>query len=264
MGHTILDTIAAAKKEEVAVAALQRPLQELVRRAAKAPPPRPFFQRLRHHGAGQVNIIAEIKRTSPSAGIIRQDLNAAQQAARYEAGGAAAVSVLTDRRFFKGDPADLAAAKNACALPVLRKDFILSAYQVYESVVYGADAILLIVRMLSQRQLTDYLQLAESLGLDTLVEIHRKADLDTACRAGARLIGINNRDLSTFQTDTKRAVDLVRRLSTDQVPVAASGIHGRDDIEAGLKAGIHNFLIGEHLVRSEDPVACLKELRGNK
>jgi indole-3-glycerol phosphate synthase len=263
MRPNILDTIAAAKKDEIAVAKRKRPLNRLIRQAEKMPPTRPFTDRLNHCGNGRVRIIAEIKRASPSAGIIRENLDAATQAAQYAAGGAAAVSVLTDHRFFRGDPADMAAAKAACPLPILRKDFIISTYQVYESRVDGADAILLIVRMLPERQLTGLLQLAGTIGLDALVEIHTQADLDIARRSGARLIGINNRDLSSFQTDTRRAVDLIHHLVPGQIPVAASGIHGRDDIEAGLKAGIHNFLIGEHLVRSEDPAARLRKLRGD-
>jgi len=262
MRPNILDTIAAAKKEEIAAAARQRPLDRLIRQAEKMPPARPFTGRLKHCGKGQINIIAEIKRASPSAGIIREDLDAATQAARYEAGGAAAVSVLTDRRFFRGDRADLADAKAACSLPILRKDFIISAYQVYESRVDGADAILLIVRMLPERQFTDLLQLAGTIGLDVLVEIHTDADLAIVRRSGARLIGINNRDLSSFQTDTRRAAGLVPHLAPDQIPVAASGIQGRADIEAGLAAGIHAFLIGEYLVRSENPVADLRKLQG--
>jgi len=263
MGPHILDTIAEAKKEEVAIARRKRPLNDLIRQVGNRPPQRPFFGRLQKND-GTPHIIAEIKRASPSAGIIRGNLDAADQASRYEAGGAAAVSVLTDHRFFQGNPADLTAARTACALPILRKDFIISAYQVYESAVLGADAILLIVRMLSERQLADYLHLARSVGMDALVEIHTEADLLIARRSGARLIGINNRDLATFQTDTKRAIDLVRRLSPNQLPVAASGIHGRNGIEAGLKAGIHHFLIGEHLVRSTDPAACLQDLRGER
>ncbi len=262
MPPNILDTIAAAKKEEVAIAKRQRPLNRLIRRAEIMPPTRPFVDRLKHRENSRINIIAEIKRASPSAGIIRKNLDATTQATRYEEGGAAAISVLTDRRFFNSDPADLAAAKAACSLPILRKEFIISAYQVYESRVDGADAILLIVRMLSERQFIDYLQLADTIGLDTLVEIHTQADLNIVRRSNARLIGINNRDLASFQTDTHRAVDLVHHLAPGQIPVAASGIQGRADIEAGLTAGIHTFLIGEHLVRSEDPVESLRKLRG--
>ncbi len=262
MTNGILNQIIAEKKKEVAAAKQQVPLNRLIEMLMDLPPKRPFFDRLQDGDRNAINIIAEIKRASPSAGPIRPKLDAAEWAIKYESGGATALSVLTDRQFFNGNPSDINAAKNATNLPLLRKDFIVSSYQIYESAILGADAILLIVRVLSESHLRAYLQLADAIGLDALVEIHTTEDLAKAKRAGARLIGINNRDLTSFHTDTHRAVELVNQLSPNQVPVAASGIQSRMHILAGIDAGIRNFLIGEHLVRSDDPVKCLKALKG--
>lgn len=223
---------------------------------------RPFYDNLSRPGAAGVNIIAEIKRASPSRGDIRSDLDAPKTAAMYEKGGAAAVSVLTDSLYFKGSLDDLTAARSACALPVLRKDFIISRYQVYEAAAAGADAILLITRILNRQKLVQLYDLCRELGMDALVEIHTPEDARNAIAAGARLVGINNRNLSTFETDAALAVDLVSRLAPGQVPVAASGIGGPEDIQRNLDAGIFNFLVGESIVRSHDPVRFIRGLTG--
>ena len=221
---------------------------------------RPFFEPLATPGPGGVNIIAEIKRASPSKGDIRADLDAAGTAAAYERGGAAAVSVLTDADHFKGHLDDLKAARAACQLPVLRKEFIISRYQVYEAAAAGADAILLIVRILIPEKLDQLYRLCRDLGMDALVEIHTVEDARAAVACGARLVGINNRNLSTFETDIAVAMDLVSRLAPGQVPVAASGISGPADIHQNLEAGIFNFLVGESIVRSADPARFITEL----
>jgi indole-3-glycerol phosphate synthase len=223
---------------------------------------RPFFERLSRPGAAGVNIIAEIKRASPSKGDIAPDLDASLTAERYEKGGAAAVSVLTDPRYFKGSLDDLKAARSACSLPVLRKEFIISRYQVYEAAAAGADAILLIARILTAKKLERLYALCRELGMDALVEIHSPDDARMVTACGARLVGINNRNLSTFETDIAIAMDLVSRLAPGQVPVAASGISGPADIQRNLKAGIFNFLVGESIVRSDDPVRFIRELMG--
>ena len=223
---------------------------------------RPFFETLSRPGAAGVNIIAEIKRASPSKGDIRHDLDASRTAARYEKGGAAAVSVLTDSTYFKGSLEDLAAARSACRLPVLRKEFIISSYQVYEAAAAGADAILLIARILTAEKLDRLYALCRDLGMEALVEIHTPEDARTVAACGARLVGINNRNLSTFETDIAIAMDLVARLAPGQVPVAASGISSPADIQRNLKAGIFNFLVGESIVRSDDPVRFMRELTG--
>ncbi|MCP4692651.1 MAG: indole-3-glycerol phosphate synthase TrpC [Desulfobacterales bacterium] len=260
MTMDILTRIVEYKKEEVAEAKKETPENRLRAEAEKPRERRSFFKALEHPGPAGVNIIAEIKRASPSKGVIRKNLDPADQASVYEKGGAAALSVLTDRHFFQGCPEDLQKARAAARLPALRKDFTIDAYQVYESAVMGADAILLIARILSKQQLGEYLDLGASLGLDALVEIHSPEDLEAANQAGARLIGINNRNLASFETDIRTAMTLSSLLRPDQIPVAASGIQGRKDIEQNLDVGIHNFLIGESLVRSEDPQRFLRSL----
>lgn len=221
---------------------------------------RPFFESLSRPGDAGVNIIAEIKRASPSKGDIRPDLDAFRTAAQYEKGGAAAVSVLTDSTYFKGSLEDLKSARSACTLPVLRKEFIVSRYQVYESAAAGADAILLIARILVPEKLDQLYALCRELGMEALVEIHTPDDARTVAACNARLVGINNRNLSTFETDLAVAMDLVSRLAPGQVPVAASGISGPVDIQQNLKAGIFNFLVGESIVRSDDPARFIREL----
>jgi indole-3-glycerol phosphate synthase len=221
---------------------------------------RPFFNVLKKPGPSGANIIAEIKRASPSRGVICSDLDPVALAKKYEHGGAAALSVLTDKKYFKGSIEDLQQARKATHLPVLRKDFLISSYQIYESAVAGADAVLLIVRILSQQQLQDYLKLCDELKLDALVEIHSAKDIEAAVLAKAKLIGINNRNLSSFETDTHNSIKLVSLLSPDQIPVAASGIVTRRDIEENMDAGINNFLVGESLVRAKDPSAFIRSL----
>lgn len=221
---------------------------------------RPFQNRFLKPGPSGINIIAEIKRASPSKGVIRPDLDAAVYASEYEKGGACAISVLTDRHFFMGSIDDLIAAKKATGLPVLRKDFIISSYQIYESYALGADAVLLIVRILSEKQLKDYTALCNQLKLETLVEVHSEKDLEIATNAGARLIGINNRNLSSFDTDIEISTRLAGLLEPDQTVVAASGINGRKDIEKNLSSGIYNFLIGESIVRSDNPAEFIRSL----
>lgn len=222
---------------------------------------RPFFKNLSRPGAAGVNIIAEIKRASPSKGDICPDLDVFRMSSQYEKGGAAAVSVLTDPTYFKGSLDDLKTARSACTLPVLRKEFIISRYQVYESAVAGADAVLLIARILNPAKLNQLYRLCRELGMDALVEIHTPGDAEVVAATDARLVGINNRNLSTFETDIAIAMDLVSRLTPDQVPVAASGISGPADIQKNLTAGIFNFLVGESIVRSTDPARFIGELR---
>ncbi len=262
MASGILERIVAVKRAQVAAARRQLP-EDGLRRAAEARRDiRPFFERLRSPGPSGANIIAEIKRASPSKGLIAADLDPAGLAAAYAAGGAAAVSVLTETDFFRGSPQDLTRARQACPLPVLRKDFIFCPYQVYESAAMGADAILLIVRILSGAELAELAELTAALGLTALVEIHSEEDLAPAAAAGARLIGINNRNLSSFDTDLDRTLRLLPRLQPAQVAVAASGIRRRAEIVRYREAGVFNFLIGESLVRSENPAGFLKQLMG--
>ena len=260
MTHHMLDDIVAQKHHEIAEL-LEKTPEKTLRDMARRPREfRPFFERLRLPGPTGVNIIAEIKRASPSKGLLCPDLDPATLAKSYESGGAVCLSVLTDRPFFQGSPDDLTAARAATRLPVLRKDFLIAASQIYESCILGADAVLLIARILSTDRLRELLDISRSLGMNALVEVHSEPDVEAAICAGAELIGINNRNLQTFHTDIATSAQLVSRLAPNQIPVAASGIQNRSDIERLLNAGIFNFLIGESLVRSKDPAAALASL----
>ncbi len=260
MGTDFLKIIVNAKKEEVASA--KNRISESYLRGNLDPDriKRPFLENLSQPGPGGINIIAEIKRASPSKGAIRLDLNPADYAAAYERGGACAISVLTDAPYFKGSLDDLKTAGAHTRLPILRKEFIISSYQLYETAEARADAVLLIVRILEKNQLKDYLSLCRELDLDALVEIYAADEIETAAEAGAKLIGINNRDLSSFSTRIDRAMGLSAELKPGQIPVAASGITCREDILNTKKTGIFNFLIGESLVRAENPEGFLTSL----
>lgn len=262
MKTDFLSKIVSQKKADVAASRRRLPEKQLLEQALLPRDRRPLIQRLAKPGPCGVNIIAEIKRASPSKGVIRKDLNPAVLAAEYERGGAAALSVLTDQPYFQGSQEDLKKARAATLLPVLRKDFLISSYQLYESSVMGADAVLLIARILSREQILDYLDICKELNMDALVEIHSEEDLEAATVSGARLIGINNRDLKTFKTDIQTAIRLVSLLEPGQIAVAASGIQNREDIEKNLGFGIRNFLIGESLVRSDNPQIFLESLMG--
>jgi len=259
MKQNILDTIVAHKKKEIKATRRRMPGKIVLKRALKRRDFRSFYRTLKSR-AGRIGIIAEIKRASPSAGRIRADLDAGKQAAAYERGGAAAISVLTDERFFCGNLFDLALAKQSTGLPVLRKDFIISDYQVYESAAVGADAVLLIARILKLSMLKSLLKLTHELGMDALVEVYTKDDIEKVAATDAKIIGINNRNLETFETDVGHAGKLKPECLSDRLIVCASGIRFKSDIEANLKAGIHYFLIGESLVRSDNPAAMIQHL----
>ncbi len=260
MGTDFLKKIVEHKKKEILAARQRVPERQLREKAAGEREKRPFFTSLAKESRPGINIIAEIKRASPSKGEIRPDLDPAFYAAQYEQGGAAALSVLTDQVFFKGSFEDFKRARQAVSLPMLRKDFLISSYQIYESAVLEADAVLLIARILSKQQLKDFLSLCQELDLDSLVEVHSDKDLENATLAGAALIGINNRNLSSFETDIHIATRMVSQLEPFQTAVAASGIHSKEDIQLNLTCGITNFLIGESLVRADDPAGFLASL----
>ena len=262
MKKDFLQIIVEDKKQEIAAAKHRFP-ERLLREKALVPKKRrPFLQKLAQPGPSGANIIAEIKRASPSKGVICPDLNPVTYAVEYERGGAAALSVLTDQPHFKGSIHDLKSARQSTILPVLRKDFLISSYQIFESAVIGADALLLIARILDPKQLKDYLNLCKELQMDALVEIHSEKDIEKATRAGAELIGINNRNLRSFETDIHTSIRMKSLLEPDQVAVAASGIRSRKEIEKLNDSGIWNFLIGESLVRADNPEAFLKSLLG--
>lgn len=256
MSHTFLDAIVGQKKREVATARQKIPKAVLLKKVAGDRPKRSLVRML--SVPGRVNIIAEIKRASPSKGVLCESLHATEIAQVYEQAGAAAISVLTDNAFFKGSPDDLKKAKSVTTIPILRKDFIVSSYQVIESAAMGADAILLIVRILTLDQIQEYLSLCNQLNLDALVEVHSPDDMKKALQVKARIVGINNRDLTTFATDTTRALSIRKMLSPKQIPVVASGIHSKEDILSYYQAGLNNFLIGESLVVAKNPGKRLK------
>ena len=254
---TYLDRILAAHR--AAAAADRRPLDTLREAARHAGPARGFAAAL--SGADGVAVIAEIKRRSPSKGDLDPSLDPATVAADYERGGAACMSVLTDEAFFGGSGADLRAARAACALPVLRKDFTVSAADVYDARAMGADAVLLIVAALSTEELPELHALARSLGMDALVEVHDEAELGRALGVGATLIGVNQRDLVTFAVDTERALRLAGAIPSGVIRVAESGIDGPASAARLADAGYHAVLVGETLMRSPDRAAAVAALR---
>lgn len=260
--RNILKKILDYKMGEVEETRKKTPENKIRELARQKTERRPFFNNLKSPGPSGVNVIAEIKKASPSKGVIREDLDVARQAKDYQLGGASAISVLTDQRFFKGSTGYINEVKKATQLPVLRKDFIISTYQIYQSVVIGADAVLLIVRALSPQNLKKFIELCGRLNIAALVEVHNREELEIAQRSGATLIGINNRDLDTFNVDLQTSIDLVKLISPQNVVVSESGINSRQDIEKLLSAGIWNFLIGESLVRAEDPRKFLEKLTG--
>jgi len=254
-----LDKIISIKKEEVAHLKQTRPLQELKEVIQDLPPVRDFRKAI---SGKDSTIIAEVKKRSPSKGILREDFDPIKIASIYERNGAAAVSVLTDQEFFSGNKQYLGDIKQNVRLPLLRKDFIIDSYQVYETRSFHGDAVLLIACLLEEKQLREYIHLSESLGLSALVEIHSRKELDKALATGADIIGINNRDLKTFSTDLKTSLDIAPHIPADKIIISESGIHGRRDIEMLMKAGIRAFLIGETLVLSDDISKKLRELLG--
>jgi indole-3-glycerol phosphate synthase len=230
-------------------------------RAANAPPTRGFVAALEEKIAeGQAGVIAEVKKASPSKGVMRADFHPAEIARSYAAGGAACLSVLTDVDFFQGADAYLQEASAACALPVLRKDFTIDPYQVYEARTLGADCILLIVAALGDAVLLELAALADELGMDVLVEVHDGEELDRALATSARLIGINNRNLRTFETTLDTTLNLRARVPTDRLLVTESGIVTREDVVKMRAAEVHAFLVGETFMRAPDPGAELKRL----
>ncbi len=259
---TILDTILEHKHGEVAVRRVRVPGDEMQKRAQDMPPPRDFARALRSPRRGTIALIAEIKKASPSAGVIRADFYPAEIARAYADGGADCLSVLTDERFFQGSDAYLPQVRNSVNLPALRKDFIVDDYQIYEARTLGADAILLIVSALSPAQIADYAALAHSLGMAALVEVHTEPEMRTALAANATLIGINNRNLSTFSTDLGTTAQFAALVPPHVTLVAESGLKTRADIDTVRRAGAHAILVGETLMRSPDIAAALDDLLG--
>jgi indole-3-glycerol phosphate synthase len=259
--NDILKRIVAVKREEIAEARRLRDAATMRREALAQPPARDFVAALRAKlGAGQAAVIAEIKKASPSKGVIREHFVPAEIATSYARHGAACLSVLTDRQFFQGDAAYLQQARAACSLPVLRKDFMVDAYQVDEARAWGADCILLIAACLDDAQMADLEAQAVALGMAVLVEVHDADELERALRLKTPLIGINNRNLKTFEVTLGTTLGLLPRVPADRLLVTESGILGRADVQRMRDARVHAFLVGEAFMRAEDPGAALSDL----
>ena len=261
MTETVLDKIVAQKLIEVQARKAQVPLGELQQTAATADAPRGFKQHLEAQAAsGKPAVIAEIKKASPSQGVIRESFFPAQIATQYESGGATCLSVLTDVEFFQGADAYLQEARSACSLPVLRKDFVIDPYQIWEARSLGADCILLIVSILSDSELSSFHDLAKVLGMDVLVEVHDGEELARALKIDTDMLGINNRDLKTFKVSLDTTLVLKASVGPDTAIITESGIHTREDVLRMTEAGVFGFLVGEAFMRHDDPGAKLKEL----
>jgi indole-3-glycerol phosphate synthase len=257
----ILKTILRRKAEEVGERAQRVSLRELSARVAALPPTRGVAAAMQAKlDAGLPAVIAEIKKASPSKGVIRPDFHPAAIATSYERGGAACLSVLTDVDFFQGADEYLVQARAACALPVLRKDFVVDAYQVYEARALGADCILLIVAALGDAALAELSHLAMELGMDVLVEVHDIDELERALQVGAPLLGINNRSLRTFEVSLDTTLSLLPAVPPDRLLVTESGIATRDDVARMRAGGVHAFLVGESFMRAPDPGTELARL----
>ncbi|MAY71837.1 MAG: indole-3-glycerol-phosphate synthase [Halomonas sp.] len=258
---TILERILERKDEEVASRRREVSEQALLARAREQDAPRGFVislaERIRD---GDAAVIAEVKKASPSKGLIREDFRPAEIAAQYARGGAACLSVLTDADFFQGHEDYLIAAREACSLPVIRKDFIVHGYQVSEARAIGADCILLIVAALEDAQMRDLHQQAGELGMDVLVEVHDAQELERALALDLDLVGINNRDLHTFNTRLETTLDLLPRIPPEVTVITESGIHSRDDVLRMRENDVHGFLVGEAFMREEDPGEALRRL----
>jgi indole-3-glycerol phosphate synthase len=257
----ILQKILARKAQEIIQRAQELPLHELSRQVESAPDPRGFVNALRAClDRGQPAVIAEMKRASPSKGRLAEDFQPANIAKGYEQHGATCLSVLTDVDFFQGHDDHLRQARNACSLPILRKDFTLDFYQLYEARVIGADCVLLIVAALGDTHMSELAALAHELNLDVLVEVHDKAELERGLRLDTPLIGINNRDLHTFEVSLQTTLDLVESIPDDRIVITESGIGSNSDIRLMREHGVHAFLIGEAFMRASDPGTKLAEL----
>ena len=255
----ILEQIVNSTRKSVAERKARTPLADLEKVTGRQAPPRDFACALQGES---IKLIAEIKRASPSKGVLCKDLAAAAMARIYEQSGAAAISVLTESEYFQGSFADLEEVHREVDLPVLCKDFVLDSYQIYQARAHGADAILLIVAILNQQELKTLVETARSLGMAALVEIHSKNELDKALEVSPRIIGINNRNLSDFNVDLKTTLSLKSLIPENTLVVSESGIHSRDDVLQLKRAGVDAILVGEALVTSPDPAAKIYELLG--
>ena len=256
---TVLKKILARKAEEVAERKAKISLEQLKQAIKGASAPRGFASALQQKiAAGESAVIAEIKKASPSKGVIREDFDPVSIAQSYELGGAACLSVLTDVDFFQGADQYLIDARAACSLPVIRKDFIIDEYQLYEARAMGADCVLLIVSALKESELASLHATAIALGLDVLVEVHDQRELDIALAIENPMIGINNRNLHTFEVSLNNTFDLLDRIPAERIVITESGIHSSQDVKAMKEKDVHGFLVGEAFMRSDNPGQQLK------
>ena len=256
----MLEEILAHKRVEVREAKGRRPVKALEEEVGRMDPPRSLIQRITDAHGPAHRVLAEIKRASPSKGVLREDLDPVDWAGRYVRAGAIGLSILTDGRFFKGSLADLAGIREHVDLPLLRKDFLIDPYQVLEARASGADAVLLIMRILDDGLFADLLKKVREAGMEALVEVHDEADLERALAQGTRLLGINNRDLSRFKVDLSVTRRLMPRIPSDVVVVSASGINDPEQVRSLESAGVKAFLVGEALMTATDPEEKLREL----
>ena len=258
---TILKKILLRKKEEISERSKQKPsgnLEELARQADK---PRGFIKAINNKIVnGEAGVIAEIKKASPSKGVLRDSFCPAEIAGSYEQGGAACLSVLTDRDFFQGHEDYLQEARAACSLPVIRKDFIIDPYQVVEARAIQSDCVLLIVAALDKIQMEELVHCTQEYGMDILLEVHDRHELDIALESGLTMIGINNRNLHTFETRLETTFDLLPHIPKDRLVVTESGIHTLEDVESMREKGVNSFLVGEAFMKADDPGSRLNEL----
>ena len=257
----ILQKILTVKAEEISTAQEEKPLASMRREADATSKPRDFVSALRNKVEhGQAAVIAEVKKTSPSKGVLREHFVPAEIATSYAQHGAACLSVLTDRQFFQGAPQYLVEARAACDLPVLRKDFMIDEYQIYEARAMGADCILLIVAALPLAKMKELESVAHQLGMAVLVEVHDRAELEFALQLNTPLVGINNRNLRTFATDLNTTLDLIRDIPKERHIITESGILAKADVELMRKNNVNAFLVGEAFMRASDPGQALREL----
>ncbi|WP_437188034.1 indole-3-glycerol phosphate synthase TrpC [Planctomicrobium sp. SH668] len=259
---TVLDKIIAQKQKDVATAIAARPLHEVQEALATAPAPRDFTgSLLKHHPMG---MIAEVKKASPSAGLIREDFNPVEIARTYEENGAACISILTEEHFFQGHLSYLEAIRKNVGIPVLRKDFIIDPYQVWEARASGADAILLIAECLDDQQMESLYRLALELGMQALIEVYDPENVQRVLRLQPPLIGVNNRDLRSFVTDLQHTVRLREAIPAEVLVIGESGIHTRSDVEMLQSSRVHGILVGESLMRSADIGKSVRTLLGKE
>ncbi len=253
----ILERVVGARRRALAQAKRAVPPSKLEERAAAAPPPRDFRAAVAREG---LNVIAELKKASPSRGVLREEYNPAALAPELERAGAVALSVLTEPEFFQGGLEDLQVARAVSGLPVLRKDFLFDPYQLFEARAAGADAVLLIAAILSGDDLRGLIQLGRQLGMAALVEVHTHGELDRALAAGADVIGVNNRDLKTFEVRLETSLELIEKIPEDRLAVSESGLRSADDLARLRQAGFDAFLVGESLMQAPDPGPALRRL----